>query len=104
MAADQVGSSLELLSAPVQEQARAWGVLGSIFDALDGQRRAERKAVFFGPWLSALHTELTALADSGIGASAAIRRRVEQAVAEISPMVESAYAAGKDASDWDHEI
>src|SRR5262249_26975139 len=66
MAADQVGSSLELLLAAVPEPTRAWAVLGSIFDALDDYRRQAQETEFFGPWLSALSAELTAMAGNGI--------------------------------------
>ena len=64
----------------------------------------EREEEFFGQWLLALSAELAALADGSVAASEAIRQRVERAISEVRPMVESAYRTSTDTADWDCDI
>jgi hypothetical protein len=99
-----VGSSLELLAAGTTEPTQAWSVLTSIFDALDEYLQRVHEDEFFGPWLLALYPELTALSDNGMAAGGAIRQRIEQAITDAIPMIELAYRASTDTSDWDWDM
>lgn len=103
-AADQVGTSLELLASGSNDSAKAWALLASKFNALDYHLRSAHQDEFFGAWLSALRTELAALADSGTSSAGAIRRRIEQAVSDAMPMIDLAYRTSTDTSDWDYDI
>jgi hypothetical protein len=104
MAAGQVGSSLELLASGAADAGRAWSELNSTFDALDEYRYRGQQEPFFAAWLASLRTELEEIAKGGDETRDAIRRRVELAVSEIRPLVESAYRTSADTADWDEEI